>query len=74
MASVTTMTWHPGLQNCGICSYPATREVTDGSGRITHVCDNHVRQGAGHDYSDIGDGSHTYMSHPNAYHRMLEPV
>lgn len=74
MADVTTMTWHPGMENCGVCDYPATREITNGSGSTTHVCDNHVRQGCGQGISDIGDGSHTYMSHPNAYSKMLEPV
>lgn len=73
MARATTMTWHPGQQNCGVCSYPATREVNKGNGQITYTCDNHIRTGCAQGYSDIGDGSHTYMSHPNAYHALLDP-
>jgi plastocyanin len=67
--TAATMTWHPGTNSCGICSYPAVYEVTDGSGTVSHVCDEHVRSGM---KGDIGDGSHTYLTHPNAYTQVLD--
>jgi hypothetical protein len=67
--TAASMTWHPGTNKCAVCDYPAMYEVTAGDGTTTHTCDEHVRAGM---KSDIGDGSHSYMTHPNAYSQMLD--
>ena len=66
--SAVSVHWHPGMSNCAVCDYPATRTVQKGNGSTTNVCDNHLRCG-----TQITDGDHhTYMAHPNAYNVILD--
>lgn len=68
--AVKLMTWHRGNQKCGVCDYPATRELEDGAtGFVSHACEEHIRTMVG---GEAGMSHHTYMSHPNAYHAILE--